>query len=104
MVCLSCVTSLGVSNAALWMQKFRSCCILAYECGYREEDMALMFTELCDKGACPIPASNVPQCMELACIVWETLEQSAKSVKRWSQGVATITLYISSFIPFARQS
>lgn len=69
------------------MQKFRGCCVLAYECGYREEDVALMFTELCDRGVCPVAASNVPQCMELACIVWETLEQSAKAVKRWSQGV-----------------
>jgi hypothetical protein len=67
------------------VQEFRSWCILAYECGYREDDMVLKLTEACDMATSMLPATQVTACAEGVCIVWLTIEQTAKTVTRWSQ-------------------
>jgi hypothetical protein len=91
MVCYSCMTPWQCGNQ---LQKFRSWSILAYECGYQEEDIALKLTEICDRGISPLHASKVPACIEGMCIVWETLEQSARPVRRWSQGAWSTSAWL----------
>jgi hypothetical protein len=66
-------------------QDFRTWCILAYECGYREDDIMLKLTEACDMSSSMLPATHVVPCMEGVCIVWLALEQSTKDITRWSQ-------------------
>lgn len=73
------------------LQSFRGWCVLAYECGYREEDLLLKLTEACDTKSSPVPAASVPACLESVCLIWETLEQSAKPIKRWAKGVCSAT-------------
>lgn len=69
------------------LQMFLQQCILGYECGYREEDVMLKLTEACDASVSKLPATNIAACVEGVCIVWLALEQSGRSVVRWSQRV-----------------
>lgn len=84
--CMACAVT-GGDIGILSLQSFRGWCVLAYECGYREEDLLLKLTEACDNSESPIPAASVPCCLEGVCLIWETLEQSAKPIRRWAKGV-----------------
>lgn len=65
--------------------EFLKWCILAYECGYAEDDMLLKLTEACDTSSSKLPASQVVGCTEGVCITWLTIEQTGKgNINRWS--------------------
>jgi hypothetical protein len=69
------------------VQRFRTWSILAYECGFKEEDIALQLTAACDLSKSVVPAALVMSCLEGICIIWLTLEQSARPVTRWAKGM-----------------
>lgn len=83
------------------MQDFLRWCILAYECGYGEEDVRLQLTAACDASRSQVPATQVESCIEGACIVWLTLQQCSKAVTRWSERVPPLSL-LSSGMPVLR--
>ena len=69
----------------IWLQEFLKWCILAYECGYAEDDVMLKLTEACDTSSSKLPASLVVGCTEGVCITWLTIEQTGKgNINRWS--------------------
>ena len=74
----------ALTHSRMHVQAFLKCCILAYECGYREDDVVLKLTEACDTSTSMLPATYVVACAEGVCIIWLALEQTAKSITRWS--------------------
>lgn len=71
-------------------QRFRTWTILAYECGFKEDDIALQLTAACDSSRSVLPAALVRPCLEGVCIIWLTLEQSARPVARWAKGASVL--------------
>ena len=95
LVCPSCSHHDACRRLAyIDVQDFRKWCILAYECGYREDDVVLKLTEACDTSTSMLPATHVVACTEGVCIVWLAIEQTAKTITRWSSRALRLSGFV----------